>query len=125
MESYLGRGWKFPVQVDPKTGRIQMSEYDEDISEAIRIILKTVRGERLMRADFGCGIQRFVFDLTNEVTMHKLEEDIKESIMIWEPRVGEVEVKAALDAGSQGKVMIEIHYIVRSTNNRKQIATCD
>jgi len=35
---FLGRGWKFPVGVDPK-GEIKMSEYEQDIKEAIWLIL--------------------------------------------------------------------------------------
>ncbi len=118
MDSYLGRGWKFPVQVNPKTGRILMSENEQDISEAIIILLKTSKGERVMKSDFGCGLRRFVFDLTDEVTMRKIEEDIREAIMVWEPRVGDVEIKAAKDAEVSGKITIDIHYTVRSTNNR-------
>ncbi len=118
MDSYLGRGWKFPVQVNPKTGRILMSENEQDISEAITIILQTSKGERVMKSDFGCGLRRFVFDLTDEVTMRKMEEDIREAIMIWEPRVGEVDIKALKDTEVPGKINIDIHYTVRSTNNR-------
>jgi phage baseplate assembly protein W len=118
MDSYLGRGWKFPVQVNPKTGRILMSENEQDISEAIMILLKTSKGERVMNSDFGCGLRRFVFDLTDEVTMRKIEEDIREAIMLWEPRVGDVEIKAVNDSNVPGKITIDILYTVRSTNNR-------
>ncbi len=118
MDSYLGRGWKFPIQVNPNTGRILMSENEQDISEAITIILQTSKGERVMKGDFGCGLRRFVFDLTDEVTMRKIEEDIREAIMIWEPRVGEVDIKALKDTEVPGKINIDIHYTVRSTNNR-------
>ena len=42
MSSFLGRGWKFPVQVDPVTGRIMMSEGERRyLLEAIQIILRT------------------------------------------------------------------------------------
>ncbi|QNU66043.1 GPW/gp25 family protein [Ruminiclostridium herbifermentans] len=118
MDSYLGRGWKFPIQVNPNTGRILMSENEQDISEAITIILQTSKGERVMKSDFGCGLRRFVFDLTDEVTMRKIEEDIREAIMIWEPRVGDVDIKAHKDTEIPGKINIDINYTVRSTNNR-------
>ncbi|KPV59868.1 baseplate protein [Paenibacillus sp. A3] len=117
MKSFLGRGWKFPVEVDEVTGRIKMSEYEEDIEEAIRIIVWTGKGERVMRPDFGCGVERFLFGSTDETTMHLLESDIEEAIRIWEPRVHEVEVRAEPDTDDPGKVMIRIRYEVRSTNN--------
>ncbi|MEW9700880.1 GPW/gp25 family protein [Paenibacillus sp. SI8] len=116
-EAFLGRGWKFPIQVDPATGRIRMSEYEEDIAEAIRVILGTTQGERVMRPGFGCGVQEFVFGLTDETTLHLLESSIKEGIRNWEPRVEEVEVEAVPDQDEHGKVMIRISYLVRTTNN--------
>ncbi|NEN85223.1 GPW/gp25 family protein [Paenibacillus elgii] len=94
-----------------------MSEYEEDIAEAIRIIVWTAKGERVMRPDFGCGVERFLFGSTDETTMHLLESDIAEAIRIWEPRVHEVEVRAEPDTDDPGKVMIRIQYEVRSTNN--------
>ena len=55
-KAWLGRGWAFPVRIDPATGGIAMSEHENDIRESIQIILRTSRGERVMRPDFGCGI---------------------------------------------------------------------
>ena len=43
-KSYLGKGWKFPVQLDSKTGRILMSEHEDDISEAIKQYVSDVKG---------------------------------------------------------------------------------
>lgn len=116
-EAFLGRGWKFPIQVDKATGRIKMSEYEEDIGEAIRIILGTTHGERVMRKDFGCGVQEFVFGLTDATTLHLLQSDVEEAIRQWEPRVHEVEVSAKPDLNSPGRVNIHIQYLVRTTNN--------
>lgn len=114
---FLGRGWKFPVQVDPATGRIRLSEYEEDIAEAIRIILGTSIGERVMRPDFGCGLRDFVFGTTDDTTLRMLEGSIVEAIRVWEPRVEEVEVNATPDKTDPGKVQIRIQYLVRTTNN--------
>jgi Bacteriophage baseplate protein W len=55
LKSFLGRGWKFPVQIDPATGRIAMSEMEQDIKESIYIAIQTAPGERLMRPDFEYG----------------------------------------------------------------------
>lgn len=114
---FLGRGWKFPIQVDATTGRVRMSEGEEDIEEAIRLILRTAKGERVMRADFGCSLDRFVFDSTDETTLRLMESNIEEAIRIWEPRVTDVEIAAELDRRDSGKLLIRIDYRVRSTNN--------
>lgn len=114
---FLGRGWKFPVQVDPATGRIRLSEYEEDIAEAIRIILGTSKGERVMRPDFGCDMREFVFGVSDDATLRLLEGSVAEAIRIWEPRVEQVEVEAETDRLDAGKVLLHIRYTVRTTNN--------
>lgn len=116
-DSFLGRGWKFPVQVNPVTGRIMMAEFEEDIAEAIRVILGTRKGERIMRPDFGCGIFDYVFDLMDETTLRLVETEIKEAIINWEPRVYQVEARADYDEEDPGKLLINISYVVRNTNN--------
>ncbi len=57
---FLGVGWTFPIRVNAQ-GRFALSSYEEDVQEAIWIILSTARGERQMLPDFGCGIQDYVF----------------------------------------------------------------
>lgn len=114
---FLGRGWKFPVQVDPATGAIRMSEYEDDIAEAIRIILGTTQGERVMRPRFGCGVREFAFGPTDDTTLRLLEGDIREAIRVWEPRVEDVDVAAIPDRDNPGKVQVRVRYVVRTTNN--------
>lgn len=117
MSEFLGRGWKFPVQVDPTTGRIMMSEYEDDIAEAIRIIIWTHKGERVMRSDFGCGVHDFNFESTDDTTLKLLETSVLEAIRIWEPRVDEVEVRAVRNEEDPSRLNIHVQYVVRSTNN--------
>jgi phage baseplate assembly protein W len=115
--AFLGRGWKFPIQVDETTGRIMMSEFEEDIAESIRIIIGTTKGERVMRPSFGSGIHKFLFGLTDSTTISMLKSEVKESIIEWEARVGDIEVDAELDRNQSGKLLVTITYRVRSTNN--------
>lgn len=115
--SFLGKGWKFPVQVDATTGRIRMSEGEDDIEESIRIILRTSKGERLMRPDFGCGLREFVFGTTDETSLRLIATDVQNAIRNWEPRVKDVEVEAKPDPADNGRVLLNVSYVVRTTNN--------
>lgn len=115
--SFLGKGWKFPVQVDATTGRILMADAEDDIAESIRIIIRTSKGERLMRPDFGCGLRDFVFGTTDATSLRLISSEVKEAIRIWEPRIKDIEVKAELDPQHTGRVLLTVSYAVRSTNN--------
>ncbi|MFS0918394.1 GPW/gp25 family protein [Brevibacillus sp. 179-C 1.1 NHS] len=115
------KGWKFPIQVDKATGRIRLSDYEEDIAEAIRIILSTAKGERVMRPQFGSGLQGFMFDGTDGTSLALLQSDIAEAIMIWEPRVRDVQVEAKIDKAHSEMVNVTISYTVRATNKGYQL----
>ena len=115
-KDFLGRGWKFPVNVSP-AGKIMMSEHEEDIKEAIRIILSTSKGERVMRPDFGCGIYDFVFAVINTATMGLIEASVREALTLWEPRIELINVNVSSDKAEEEKLLISIDYRVRSTNN--------
>jgi phage baseplate assembly protein W len=115
-KEFLGRGWKFPLSMDAD-GQIAVSEYEEDIREAIGIILGTSKGERVMRPDFGCGIHDFVFEVLNTSTQTLITNSVKDALTQWEPRIQLIEVKVSTENINEGKLMINIDYKVRSTNN--------
>lgn len=117
MTHFLGRGWKFPIQVDQATGRIMTSELEEDIEEAIKIILFTSKGERVMRPDFGSNVMDYVFNLTDDMTLGLLETDIENAIVMWEPRVKDVKAKVVYEEAQPEKLLITVQYVVRETNN--------
>jgi phage baseplate assembly protein W len=123
-KEFLGKGWRFPVNVntrgdvDTPPGEIHMSEYEQDIREAIWIILATSKGERVMRPDFGCGIHDYVFTVINTTTLGLIESSVREGLVLWEPRIEVIDVGISTEAVNEGKLLVSIDYRVRTTNNR-------
>lgn len=115
--SFLGRGWKFPVQVDGQNGRVLVSEYEEDIIEAIRIIIMTRKGERVMRPDFGCEVHDHLFDVIDYTMLKQMEAKVQNALIYWEPRITDIEVTAETNPEHDNLVDIHIAYVVRTTNN--------
>ncbi|MFD2114158.1 GPW/gp25 family protein [Paenibacillus yanchengensis] len=116
-KQFLGRGFKFPIEVDEVTGRMVMVEYEDDIAEAIKIVILTSKGERVMRPDYGCSIDRYLFEGNDDTTLRLIEKEIEEALMLWEPRVHEVEVVVEREAGADHRLLIHVQYTVRTTNN--------
>lgn len=112
----LGKGFTFPLRLSVN-GSFSISEYEDDIREAIGIIISTAPGERIMRPDFGCGIHDLVFTTINTATMARAEADVKEALIKYEPRIEVDEVKVTSDSTFNGKLLIDIHYRIRETNN--------
>jgi phage baseplate assembly protein W len=116
-KEFLGVGWKFPVQLNDQH-EIAMSRYEEDVQEAIWIILSTAPGERLMLPDFGCGIHEFVFAPNNTRTAGLVSFHVEEALNRWEPRIDLLEVKVRPDVGNPSMLLINIDYKVRTTDSR-------
>ena len=117
-KEFMGRGVKFPLQIDPKTGRIAMVSEEEDISEAIGIIIQTVQGERVMRPDFGSNVLDYTFSSASNSQRQSLAFDLKSQLGYLEPRIDEIEVRCKDADELEGAIIVEISYRVRSTNNR-------
>ncbi len=117
MKDFLGQGWAFPISVDP-TGRITLSQYEDDIREALRIILLTAKGERVMRPDFGASLHDFVFESMNATTIGRVQAAVTDALVKWEPRIEVIRVNTEPEHGEIGKLLIDIEYKVRATNNR-------
>src|SRR5260370_27121520 len=83
---FLGRGWSFPISVglDDETN---MVAGEDDIRQAIRLILETDPGERVMRPDFGAGLRRMVFEPINTSTMALVQQRVEAALVAWEPRI--------------------------------------
>ncbi|MGR9087491.1 MAG: GPW/gp25 family protein [Gammaproteobacteria bacterium] len=117
-KKFLGRGWKFPVEIDRTRRCIAEAEYEDSIHQAVWIILSTAKGERVMRPDFGCGIHDLVFAVNNASTIGLAKFEVEESLRRWEPRIELLSVDA-LASGTYGEALtIHVSYRVRTTDNR-------
>lgn len=117
-KEFLGRGLKFPLQVDPRTGKLAMVDQEEDIREAIGIILRTGQGERVMRPEFGARTMDYAFAPASSSMTHSIAHDLRILLLEQEPRIRDVEVRCGRLDRQDGAVVIEVDYTVRSTNNR-------
>ncbi len=112
-KEFLGRGWAFPFHFDPATGKVAMSEYEENIRQNITIILGTRPGERQMLPDFGCRINELLFAPNTHQTAILARRYVEDALRRWEPRVEVVDVKSAPDPS--GAIRVEVVYRIIST----------
>jgi len=113
---FMGRGWAFPFRVEPAGGRVATAADEEDIRQSILIILKTAKGERVMRPDFGCGIHNLVFAAVDTATLAQVKRDVEDSLRAYEARIEVTSVQALAGNLINGQLIIEIDYRVRQTN---------
>lgn len=113
--AHLGVGWAFPVR--PVAGRLTYARYEDDVAQAIGIILETTRRERVMRPGFGTELRNFVFDSNSPSTHRAIESEVEGALRQWEARIDVQRVRAYGQAERPNLVMIEIDYVVRRNNS--------
>lgn len=114
---FLIKGWEFPVEPDYTTGRINESMGSDNIRQSIKLILQTNRGERIMRPDFGCNLRSYIYSEINYTVMSEMEAEVKQALVIWEPRITDVEVHCSMDQDREGTILIDISYVEIKTGN--------
>ena len=113
-KAFLGQGWAFPLQLDPE-GELMLSRYDEDVREAVRLILETNHGERVMRPDFGANLRALAFEPISTTTVALVRHRVEEALVNWEPRIDHITVAVTAEP-ALGRLLVEIEYRVRRTN---------
>lgn len=114
-KEFLGRGMKFPPQINPATGRFVTVEGAESIKESIYLILMTAKTERIVHPKFGSNIMNYTFMDTSSTMLNIMSRELSEDILNNEPRVDNVRIK--IDANSKaGCLIIAIQYRIIESN---------
>lgn len=114
-KAFLGRGWGFPVATAPD-GEVALAAHEEDVRQAVLLILATEPGERVMRPDFGGGLRRLLFEPVTATTRALVEHRVREALARFEPRIDVVSVRVASPPGAPEELGVELEYRVRATN---------
>jgi uncharacterized protein len=116
----IGSGLAFPLGVD-RRGGIALARDEQDIEQAIQLILGTAPGERPMRPEFGCGVHDFVFGSIDANTIGQMEQAIREALDRWEPRITVRRVAFNASDSQAGLLTIDITYEVCATNTTRNL----
>ena len=118
-DDFIGNGWAFPAGIN-RNGSVRLVTGTEEVDAAIRMILSTVPGERVMRPDFGCSMWEQLFAPLTATTLGLIEQAVREALERWEPRI-ELESVEAAGEQSTGTVHITVAYRVKSTNDVRNL----
>ena len=117
---FLGQGLAFPLQFNPR-GQIALAAGERSIDRAIRLILSTMPGERVMRPNFGCRAWELVFAPINAATSSLLEHYVTEALNFWEPRIEINQVEVFRDQDMDGALLAEVNYTIKATHDPRSI----
>ena len=117
---FLGRGWAFPPELDAM-GELRMASGEDDIRESLRVLFTTGRGERLMRPEYGGGLERFVFARIDDTSVALLVDAIRFAILHFEPRGRVQDVLVDRTGAADGRMLFDVRYTVIQTNTRSNM----
>jgi phage baseplate assembly protein W len=117
---FVGAGWAFPLGVDARGG-IALARRDEEIEQAIRLILATYPGERPMRPEFGSKLRDFVFRSATIDTAAELAHEVQTALLRWEPRIAVQAVDVKVDPEERSRLYIDLVYSINGTNDRRNL----
>ncbi len=119
-QSFLGRGWSFPVRFNSGSSTVSMSEDEQDIRESLEILLGTMKGERVLRPYYGTNLQANIFESLKSSTAARVTEDIRRAILFHEPRVIPENISLRQQS-EEGLILILVEYTIIATNTRTNL----
>ena len=118
--SVFGQSLSFPPRVGAD-GRFVWSSDEDNIREAIALILKTEPGERVGVPDFGAGLARFLFEPNNVATRASVRDAMMRALVRWEPRIALESVEVDADPDDAQSAIATITYRLVATDARERI----
>lgn len=104
------------------TGGIEMVEEEASVRQAILLLLSTIPGERVMRPDYGCALERLIFAPNDDTTAGLALHYLRQALDRWEPRIDVLRLDAERDAGDPTRLNLLLEYRVRSTQREDRLA---
>jgi Bacteriophage baseplate protein W len=120
MTGILGSGLAFPLTVDHR-GAVALTGGEDDIRQAIELIIGTAPGERPMRPEFGCAVHDLVFDTIDAAMVGRMDTAIRAALDRWEPRIEVTAIDFDLSGTAEGRLDIVIGYRIRATNHERNL----
>lgn len=74
-----------------------------------------------MRWEFGSRLRDYVFDGATDDNIGAIGNEVRAALERWEPRIDVRSVDVSPDGDHDGLLYIDISYVVKSTNDRRNL----
>ncbi|NRN29496.1 GPW/gp25 family protein [Photorhabdus heterorhabditis] len=115
-----GRGWAFPPVFSLEKG-VEMAEGAEDVRQSLQILFSTEPGERLMRENYGCGLNDFMFENIRNELIAEIESRIHDSVLRYESRADMTDIQVRQSSGTGNTLQVQVMYRLRGSDINQQI----
>ena len=116
--SFLGTGWGFPPEFNKTSGSVRLVSGEEDIRESLFVLMATKPNERMMQFAYGCGLASMVFENIDSNSIAAIKDTIRRAVIFFESRIDLEDIEVDESLVSEGVLLINLIYTVRTTNTR-------
>jgi Bacteriophage baseplate protein W len=104
------------------TGGIEIVQEEASVRQAILLLLSTIPGERVMRPDYGCALERLIFSPNDDTTAGLALHYVRQALDRWEPRIDLLRLDADRDPADPTRLELLLEYRVRATQREDRLA---
>ncbi|NHB91625.1 GPW/gp25 family protein [Photorhabdus cinerea] len=121
-----GRGWAFPPKffIHDNTPEVQsgviMAEGAENVHQSMKVLFLTDPGERIMRENYGCGLNDYLFENISDELMAGIQTRIEERILRYEPRAEITAIQVNQRTDLPDTLHVQVTYTLRGSNINQQ-----
>lgn len=95
-----------------------MLEAEHDIKSSLEILLSTRLGERVMLPEYGCALDRLLFEPLTTSLATFVKDLITTAILYHEARIDVENIDLSESQEIEGLLLIKVDFKVRATNTR-------
>ena len=121
----ISRGFKdlsMSFQVNPITSDLIATKNETAIARSVRNLILTRPGEKFFNPDLGSRVYESLFENMDELSASTLEDDIRDTIDNYEPRVKLMKVKATPDYQGNAFDVVITYNIIGIDASPQQLA---
>lgn len=115
----LYQDFKKDLELSPVSSDLTVHKDEDAVKEAIKNLILTDRGERLMQPTLGGNIRAMLFENLTPATVRLIEEQVRATVDLYEPRAELIDVTVSANLDSN-EVAITIEFYV--TNNEQPVS---
>jgi len=99
------------TDIPSRLNDINSNGYDA-INLSLQNVLATPIGSVPGHPEFGCGIDKYLFEMIDPLVTQLIEEDIRYAVNRWEPRVKIISVEVIEDP-DYNRILIKLTYTIK------------
>jgi len=103
---------KLPLSIDQVDGYATTKNFKEVARQNLKMIVLTAPGERVMIPGFGVGIQKYLFEMSDNSVYAEIDSNIRQQVSIYFPFVKIKNVRFDSKDADSNKIKLTIIYSV-------------